>query len=172
MNLDWSKVIITLADERCVEEDSPHSNARSVRNHLLQASAGAATFLPLYLPGENLDAANARLAALPELFDAVVLGMGDDGHTASIFPDSPQRDAALLGATSGPLLFAEGKAPVTARLTLTAPRLLATRCLILHITGETKWSVLGHALLTTTPALPISHFLHAESVKKHVFWTR
>lgn len=172
MNLDWSKVAITLADERCVDEDSPHSNARSVRAHLLQGNAAAATFLPLYQPKESIDAANARLKALPEQFDAVVLGMGDDGHTASIFPDSPQRDAALLDSTSQPLLFVEGKAPVTARLTLTAPRLLATRSLILHITGDTKWPVLGHALLAPTPALPISHFLHAEGVKKHVFWTR
>ena len=172
MELDWARVTITLADERCVGEDSPHSNARSVRSHLLQGRAAAANFVPLYLPGESLDAANARLAVLPDLFDAVVLGMGDDGHTASIFPDSPQRDAALCDASDRPLLFAEGKAPVTARLTLTAPRLLATRSLILHITGEHKWQVLGQALATPTPALPISHFLHTEGVAKHVFWTR
>ena len=171
MNVDWAKLTIILADERCVGEDSPHSNARSVRTHLLQGNAAAAKFLPLYLPKESIDAANARLAQLPQ-FDAVVLGMGDDGHTASIFPDSPQRDAALLDSTGQPLLFVEGKAPVTARLTLTAPRLLNTRSLILHITGDTKWPVLGHALLAPTPALPISHFLHAEGVKKHVFWTR
>lgn len=171
-DLDWARVTITLADERCVGEDSPHSNARSVRTHLLQGRAAAANFLPLYLPAEHIDAANARLAILPERFDVVVLGMGDDGHTASIFPDSPQREAALCDASKHPLLFAEGKAPVTARLTLTAPRLLATRSLILHVTGEHKWQVLGQALTAPTPALPISHFLHAEGLEKHVFWTR
>ena len=171
-NINWSKVCILLADERCVEEDSPHSNARSVRSHLLQGAAAAATFLPLYCKGESLEAANQRLAMLPEQFDAVVLGLGEDGHTASIFPDSPQRDAALFDTTGQPLLFAEGKAPVTARLTLTAPRLLATRSLILHITGDTKWQVFGQAMVTSTPALPVSHFLHAEGVRKHVFWTR
>jgi 6-phosphogluconolactonase len=168
--LDWSRITITLADERRVGEDSPHSNAASVRTHLLQGHAAAARFLPLYLPGEGVAAANIRLAEFPTQFDVVVLGMGDDGHTASIFPDSPQRDAALFDASRHPLLAVEGKAPVTARLTLTAARLLATRRLIVHITGESKWQVLGRALTAPTPLLPISHFLHSREVDRHVFW--
>jgi 6-phosphogluconolactonase len=172
LDVDWAKVTITLADERCVGEDSPHSNARSVRTHLLQGAAAAATFLPLYAPNESIDALNTWLAVLPAQFDAVVLGMGEDGHTASIFPDSPQRDAALLDPHAPIALAVQGKEPVTARITLSAHRLLATRSLILHITGDTKWTVLGQALQASTPALPISHFLHAENTKKHVFWTR
>lgn len=169
--LDWSLVTVTLADERCVAEDSPHSNAASVRSHLLQGAAGAARFVPLFLPDESVVAATARLAALPAEFDAVVLGMGEDGHTASIFPHNPQREAAL-SAASTPLLAVQGGAPVAARLTLSAARLLATRSLFLHITGEAKWRVFGQAAATPDPALPISHFLHARDVEKHVFWTR
>lgn len=170
IELDWSKVTLTLVDERCVSEDSPHSNARNVRKHLLQGPAAAANFLPLYLPEEGIDSTRARLDSLPALLDVVVLGMGEDGHTASIFPDSPQREAALFDSTS--VLAIEGKAPVSERLTLSASRLLATRSLILHITGEPKWQVLGQALASPSPALPVSHFLHAQGISKHVFWTR
>jgi 6-phosphogluconolactonase len=170
--LDWGRVIVTLADERCVDEHSPHSNAASIRDHLLQNQATQAVFLPLYLPGESLQNCQQRLSVLPQYFDVVVLGMGEDGHTASIFPDSPNREAALHDASGRSVLAVQGKAPVNARLTLTGPRLLATRQLILHITGYAKWQVLGRALATPTPALPISHFLHATEVEKHVFWAR
>lgn len=172
LNIDWSLVSVLLADERCVAEDNPNSNARAVRTHFFQGKAAAAQFIPLFVPEESEEDLNARLATLPALFDAVVLGMGEDGHTASIFPDSPQRDNALFDTTGRSALFAEGVAPVSARITLTAPRLLATRSLFVHITGEAKWSVLGKALTATTPALPISQFLHVEGLNKHVFWTR
>lgn len=168
--LDWSRVTITLVDERCVEEESPYSNTRSVRTHLLQANAAAACFLPLYLPGDKSNDANKRLSCLPDRFDAVVLGMGEDGHTASIFPNSPQREAALHHPAAA--LLVEGEAPVRHRITLSARRLLATRQLILHITGENKWQILGRALNAPDPVLPISHFLHIKGIEKHVFWTR
>ncbi|NSL55436.1 6-phosphogluconolactonase [Uliginosibacterium aquaticum] len=170
--LDWSSIFVTLADERCCEPASPHNNAASLATHLLQGPAAAARFLPLYLADETPPQRNARLAALPAQFDVVVLGMGEDGHTASIFPHSPQREAALYDATGRASLDVIGAAPVRERITLTAARLLATRNLILHITGQRKWQVLGEALQHTDPALPVSHILHAQGPEKHVFWTR
>lgn len=168
--LDWQHVIVTLADERCVEESDPSSNARSVREHLLQGPAEQASFLPLYIPGERPEALLERLAAIPAQFDAVVLGMGDDAHTASIFPDSPQRDAAL--SPSAPVALAvEGKAPVRERITLSAQRLLATRLLCLHITGASKWQVLGETLAAPSAERPISLFLYNRNIPAHVFWT-
>jgi 6-phosphogluconolactonase len=169
--LDWSRVLVTLADERCVDENSPHSNAASVRKNLLQGRAAQADFRPLYLPGESVDARKHRLETFPAKFDVVILGMGEDGHTASIFPDSPGREAALHDAGAQAVLRVEGKGPVTKRLTMTAPRLLATQELVIHITGHHKWQVLGQALASPSPLLPISHFLHAEGVEKHVFWS-
>ncbi|MDQ7989512.1 MAG: 6-phosphogluconolactonase [Candidatus Dactylopiibacterium sp.] len=169
--LDWSRVTLTLADERRVSDDDPASNARCVAEHLLRGPAAAADFLPLHLAGEDAASLNTRLAVLPVRFDAVILGMGEDAHTASIFPDSPQRDEALA-AHALDALFVEGAAPVRERITLSARRLLATRQLFLHITGERKWQVLANALVMPGPARPISHFLHYPDTLPHVFWTR
>ena len=179
--LPWDKMTFYWVDERCVGPDHPDSNYGLARRELL-SMVPATHFFRMRGEEDPVEAAvkyeqqiraefNLGQHELPR-FDFMLLGMGEDGHTASIFPDSPQRDAALFDTTGQPLLFAEGKAPVTARLTLTAPRLLATRSLILHITGDTKWQVFGQAMVTSTPALPVSHFLHAEGVRKHVFWTR
>jgi 6-phosphogluconolactonase len=168
--LDWSRIIVTLADERCVAESDPASNARSVREHLLQGPAASAQFLPLHLPGESTEELLERLGTIPAQFDAVILGMGDDAHTASIFPDSPQRDAAL-SASAPAALAVEGKAPVRERITLSAQRLLATRLLCLHITGLAKWQVLGETLAESSPERPISFFLHNRNTPAHVFWT-
>lgn len=168
--LDWTRVTVTLADERCVPETDESNNARNVRAQLLQAHAAPARFIPLYRENETPSELASRVAQLPLSFDAVVLGMGDDGHTASIFPDSPQRDEALA-ASAPDVLHVEGKAPVRQRITLSARRLLASRLLCLHITGTGKWQVLGEALAGSAASHPIHHFLNA-SPNAHVFWTR
>ena len=169
-DLDWANISVTLVDERCVGEDSPFSNTASVRQHLLTGKAARAKFLPLYVAGEDFSVTLERLRHLPTVLDAVVLGMGEDGHTASIFPDSPQREAALHDASGNPALRVTGKAPVVQRVTLTAPRILASQAVFLHITGHAKWQILGKALECRSAELPVSHFLHAEGIESHVFW--
>ena len=98
-NLDWSRVCVALADERWVEPSDPDSNEKLVRDVLLKESAAAARFIGLKngAPTPDLGAVSAweTFARVPRPFDAVVLGMGDDGHTASLFPGSPNLARAL-----------------------------------------------------------------------------
>ena len=96
--LDWSKVTITLADERWVPVEHADSNAGLLKQHLLQGPAAKAKFLSLYSAAANLEEAAEQadrlLGELPAI-DVLVLGMGDDGHTASLFPNSPNLAEAL-----------------------------------------------------------------------------
>ena len=103
--LPWDRIRITLADDRWVPADHPDSNERTVRSVLLQHEAAAARFVPLYNgapdPWSGLDAAQTALAQLPRPFDVVLLGMGEDGHTASLFPGHAHDPAGLVHAVHG-----------------------------------------------------------------------
>lgn len=148
--LPWQAVTVTLVDERWVDADHADSNARLVREHLLVGEAAAARFLPLKnaaaTPEEGVAECNAALAKLPLPFDVVVLGMGDDGHTASFFPQAPGLAAAL--DTSSPMRCA-GVRPQTAphpRMTLTLRVLQESRWLVLPLQGESKLRTYRRAL--------------------------
>lgn len=173
--LAWDRVTITLADERWVPEDHPDSNGRSVREALLRDNAAQARFVPLYRdtaePWSALAASAAALAALPRPFDAVVLGMGEDGHTASLFPATDTAPAPSDAATADLIGVRPTRAPHD-RISLTPPALLDTRLLALHFTGAAKWSVLCEALKPgPLEQYPVRNVLQQEEVPCRVFWT-
>jgi len=148
-DIDWEKVIVTLVDERWVDETNDRSNALLVNEKMLQGPAAVARFFPLYSGGDEPDAThvaktNALLAELPEQFAAVILGMGSDGHTASFFPGGDTLDEALTA--EGPTLAIRAPGAGEPRITFTLPRLLSTDGLYLHIEGEEKADVLDTAL--------------------------
>lgn len=175
-DLPWEKVGISLADERRVPESDPRSNARLVREHLLQGPAAAARFAPLHREGagERADAAAcaAALDTLPRPFDAVILGMGADGHIASLFPGAPGLPAAL--ATGGEARCQAITAPADPpeRLTLTLAALLDSRWIALHVTGREKWQTLATALTEDDPQRhPVAALFRQRRVPVHVYWS-
>ena len=160
--LDWSRVTVTLVDERCVPETSECSNARLVRMHLLQNAAVAAKFLPL------VGAAESAIAALSLPLAAVVLGMGLDGHTASFFPGGDHLAAALAGSHLLQTISAPGAGEP--RMTLTLPVLLGADYLALHIEGAAKLKTLEAAMRPGEPEeMPIRAVL-ARRPGLEIFW--
>lgn len=174
--LDWHRVQVTLVDERWVPDTDERSNARLVKSLLLQHAAADAGFTPLYTgdatPEAGLATAAARIDALALPFDAVVLGMGDDGHTASFFPDGDHLAEALDldgHARVIPMHAADAGEP---RITLTLPTLLETRALYLLVTGERKRQLLADARLGLGAAhsYPVRAVLTQDRVPVAVYW--
>jgi len=148
-DLDWSRVAVTLADERRVADDSLRSNARLVRETLLQGAAAKAQFCPLansrVPPEQEYSAAAARVAQLPMPADLVVLGMGDDGHTASWFPHAAGLAEAIDPAARSLVAAMDAPDGLEPRLTLTGRALLRARALALQIEGPKKAEVFARA---------------------------
>ncbi|MEC9482166.1 MAG: 6-phosphogluconolactonase [Halomonas sp.] len=162
MDLPWSRVDVTLADERWVTEDDPDSNARLVREHLLQGPAAAATFHPLTTsdgtPEEGAADVARRMADLAWPASVVILGMGGDGHTASLFPDSGELGLAL--STDEPTVAVRAPSVPQPRITLSAGWLHRARRHVLHIAGDDKRAVLARAMAgDDVRELPIRAFL-------------
>jgi 6-phosphogluconolactonase len=145
--LDWQRVGITLADERCVAADSPASNLRLLRESF-SGTLAAAALLPAIDMTSSAAALQWRewLAQLPRPYAAVVLGMGNDGHFASLFPHTEGLAAALDPQGSATVVPGHAPAEPRARLSLTLAELLETDLLALHITGAVKRAVLERAL--------------------------
>ncbi len=174
--LDWSKVVITLADERWVSPDNGASNEKLVRNNLLQGFAASATFIGLKndaaSPFEGADQTEQALKALPRPIDVVILGMGDDGHTASLFPGASNLAAALALDSDRTCM---GMTPLTApldRITLTLPVLLDSRNIYLHLMGEAKREVYERAEKgTDVNEMPVRAVLNQQQTPVSVYWT-
>ncbi len=147
--LAWSQVLVSLADERWVPVNHATSNEGLVRRHLLQGPAAEARFVGLYRVAGSVEQAalqaDQALAELPPI-DVLVLGMGDDGHTASLFPHSPNLAEALSADCPRRCLPLLAPVEPRQRLSLTLPLLAAARRPLLAIQGPAKLATLAAAL--------------------------
>ena len=173
--LDWSRVCLGLADERWVEPSDPASNERLVREHLLKDAAAAARFSGLKnaAPTPDLGAVSAweTFARVPRPFDMVILGMGDDGHTASLFPHSPNLARALNPAAAAGCIGMWSPTAPQARLSLNLSALLDSRRIVLMLAGEPKWQVYVAANQSgAAEEMPIRTVLRQERTPVDVVW--
>ncbi|MCA1775258.1 MAG: 6-phosphogluconolactonase [Loktanella sp.] len=163
--IDWSHVRVMLTDERWVPESSDRSNTRLIRERLLTGRAADATYVPLYAdaptPEDKLAELEEGLApALP--LSVVLLGMGADMHTASIFPGADQLGRALNGDDNLVAMRAPG-APEP-RITLSAKVLKQAMNRHVLIVGDEKRAALEKALTLSPAEAPVSAILNDTTV--------
>lgn len=167
--LPWPRIRVRLVDERYVPPDHPDSNEALVRRHLLKEQAGAADFTGLYLPGLSPTEATAVANRDAGPIDLALLGMGDDGHTASLFPGAAQLDEALHPEAR---YYVHVSPPRAAheRITLSLPALRAARRRLLYISGARKREILLEAGKNASKQLPVSLLAADPGVTLDVYW--
>lgn len=165
VDLDWANVAIVLNDERWVPESSDRSNTRLLRERLLRGKAARARLIPLYAPAETPEAALQTLedGLRPHLpISVLLLGMGADMHTASLFPGADRLEEALT--TTSLLLPMRAEAAGEPRITLTAPVLKGAYNTHILITGPEKRAALDRALTLTPQEAPVRAVLDTATV--------
>ena len=190
--MSWEKIDVALVDERWVEPTDESSNQRFIKNTLLQHNASDVRFTGLKTPQpsaeQGLSDATADYESLPNPWDLTILGMGADGHTASIFPNTLSpiealtvenseedgdehlqvQDQILAAITAEP---SEVTGENLERMTLSHHGLMKSKRIVLLITGEEKLDVYRQALNEPDHLkMPISAVLQQNQVPLHVFW--
>ena len=175
VDLPWEKITVTLADERWVGIDSDASNTQLVHENLLQNKAKSAKFFHLKqgekLSDETLGDLNlaAKTALLP--LDVLILGMGEDGHTASLFPCSDEIISALDINNPNALMAVVPKTAPHTRITFSFASLITSNNTFLHISGNAKKDVLNKALAGNDKfVMPIRAFLQQPDLNTQVYW--
>jgi 6-phosphogluconolactonase len=174
--LDWGRVCIALADERWVGPEDAASNEHLVRDVLLKDHAASARFLGLKngAPTPDLGAVSAweTFARVPRPFDAVILGMGDDGHTASLFPGSPNLPSALNRSAAAGCVGMWSPVAPHPRLSLNLTALLDSRRIVVLITGESKWRAYTAACAPgPVEDMPVRALLRQSRTPVDVMWS-
>jgi 6-phosphogluconolactonase len=174
-DLDWSRVCVALADERWVDPTDAGSNEKLVRDVLLKGPAAAARFQGLKnaAPTPDMGAVSAweTFARVPRPFDGVVLGMGDDGHTASLFPGSPNLASALNPSAAAGCVGMRSPVAPQPRLSLNLSALLDCRRILVLISGADKWrTYLAASAEGPVQDMPVRAVLRQTRTPVDVLW--
>jgi 6-phosphogluconolactonase len=172
--LAWDKVQVTGSDERWVDVSSPDSNEALVRRTLLAHEAAGAEFVSLYsgaaTPAGGLAEVETRVRAMARPFDAVVMGMGDDGHFASLFPGEPALAIGLDLSASALCVAAKGPAGGPPRLSLTLSCLANARHIYILATGGHKRDVWQSAADQPADILPAAALHRLTGIPVDFMW--
>jgi len=172
-NIDWSKVTVFLSDERWVPRDHADSNEKMINDNLCSARAKAAALQPVYREDASVEQRcreiDADLRGLANPLASVLLGMGVDGHFASLFPDFDELAASLEADGEQFCVPVRSEASAHSRLSLTLSALCHSEEILLLIFGEDKWQTLERAR-RAEGALPVSNLLLQTRTPVRVFW--
>ncbi len=168
--LDWAKITVTLTDERWVDADHGESNEKLVRDFLLNGNGAAARFVGLKSAGagpqDGLEETEARLRGISWPLDVVFLGLGEDGHIASLFPGES------ISAGGNLSVAVAGTPARLARISLTPAALLNCRLIVLVLGGGEKNKVFQEALKPgPLDELPLRLILHQDRTPVSVYMT-
>lgn len=173
VRLDWARVSLVPSDERWVPPDDENSNERLIREQLLRNEATAARLIPLYRPGLEPAAAPAAverdLAALNGAFSGALLGMGADGHFASLFPDFARLEDALKPNAPAQCVVVKTAGSPFLRISLTLAALLRAPRIALLFFGDEKRAVFK-AAASGDDRLPVAALLAQQAVPVSALW--
>ncbi|TQV75063.1 6-phosphogluconolactonase [Aliikangiella marina] len=180
MSLDWHNILVAPSDERWIPVDHQASNQKLVEENLLINQASKARVMPLKNDAETPMAGEAiaekNISELEQPFDVTLVGMGNDGHFASLFPGTPQIAEALDPETTKKCIGIDATGcPVagefTQRISLTLSAILNSKLIIVLITGKEKLQVVQRAKAKLAPFdLPISALFHQNQTPVEVYW--
>lgn len=155
IDLPWNKVQITLVDDRLVDKNHIHSNQKLITDHLLKNKAKLANFIPL-----SEEIIKSKIIVTP--FDVNLLGMGEDGHFASLFPDMIE-DFNSFNLTADPNIFSitSHGDPFLPRITMNLSLILKSEFIVLLVKGAIKQKIIDQA--KNDNSLPIHYLLKSRS---------
>lgn len=176
MDIEWDKVSVSLVDERWIETSNTNSNENLVKTYLLKDKASKAKFVSMYIPFQKANDCEHECSKIYEEklypFDVLVLGMGNDAHTASLFPNNEKLLNGLDLSNKNLCISLVPNDAKYERMSLTLSGIISARNIFLHIEGEEKLKVYNEALLSNNKyEMPISCVLNNPSKCIEVYYS-